>query len=84
MTQAADRNRFYNFKTTYFGDIGFSINAINGTASQNPCFWFFDYIIPGLPVQRSQFGVSNVVVPGDGFIIILKYTKYVSSEADGH
>lgn len=83
MIQAADRNRFYNFKTTYFGDSGFFVDAINGTASQDPCYWFFDYIIPGLSVQRSQFGVSNVIVPGDGFTIILVYTKFVSSEGDG-
>ena len=84
MIAAADRNRDYNFKTTYFGDSGFFIDAINGTASQAPCYWFFDYVIPGLEVQRSQFGVSNVVVPGDGFSIIFKYMRYIPREGDGH
>lgn len=76
MVAAADRNRDYNFQTTYFGDSGFFIDAINGTASQNPCFWFFYYVIPGLSEQKSQFGVSNVVVPGDNFSIILRYMDF--------
>ena len=80
MIAAADRNRDYNFQTTYFGDSGFFIDAINGTANQNPCFWFFDYIIPGLPVQRSQFGVSNVVVPGDRFSIILSFMNFNTAD----
>ena len=84
MIAAADRNREYNFKSTYFGDSGFFIDAINGTANQDPCYWFFDYIIPGLPAQRSQFGVSNVVVPGDRFSIIFRYMRYVSDDSDNH
>ena len=84
MIAAADRSRYFNFKSTYYGDTGFFIEAVNGTANSDPCYWFFDYVIPGLPVQRSQFGVSNVVVPGDGFSVIFRYMKYVPSEDDGH
>ena len=84
MIAAADRSRYFNFKSTYFGDSGFFIEAINGTANQDPCYWFFDYIIPGLSAQRSQFGVSNVVVPGDGFSVIFRYMRYVPQEGDGH
>ena len=76
MITAADLNRSYNFETSYFGDIGFAIDAVNGTASTSKCFWFFYYQFPGQskPV-KSQLGVSNVVVPGDGSTIILRYQR---------
>ena len=84
MIAAADRNSYFNFKSTYFGDSGFFIEAINGTANQDPCYWFFDYIFPGLSAQRSQFGVSNVVVPSGGFSVVFRYMRYVPQEGDEH
>ena len=73
MIAAADVDNSYDFTTSYFGDSGFFIDAVNGTANAAPCFWFFFYQIPGLPVTLSQLGVSNVVVPGSGFTVILRY-----------
>ena len=80
MIAAADRNRAYNFKTSYFGDSGFFIDSVSGTASTSKCFWFFFYTIPGVqqPIP-SQLGVSNVVVPGDGFGVILSYQSLSGS-----
>ena len=75
LVAAADNNSYYNFKTSYYGNAGFAIDAINGTASQNPCYWFFYYQIPGLPLQMSQLGVSNVVVPGNRFAVVMRYMK---------
>ena len=73
MIAAADANDSYDFTASYFGDSGFFINAVNGTANAFPCFWFFFYRIPGLPETQSPLGVSNVVVPGSGFSVILRY-----------
>ena len=73
MIAAADSYNSYDFQTTYFGNTGFFVNAVNGTASVGSCFWFFYYQFPGLPVTLSQLGVSNVVVPGNGFTVILRY-----------
>ena len=83
MIAAADRNKYFNFKSSYYGDCCFFIDAINGTANQDPCYWFIDYIIPGLPTQSSRLAVSNVVVPGNEFSVIFRYMKYVPQEGDG-
>ena len=80
MIAAADKDSSYNFKSTYYGNSGYFIDAVNGTENKDPCYWFFYYIIPGLSPQRSQFGVSNVVVPGNGFTVILSYMSYSPSE----
>ena len=75
LVAAADIDSDYNFKSSYYSNTGFAIDAINGTASQNPCYWFFYYQILGLSLQKSQLGVSNVVIPGNGFTIIMRYMK---------
>ena len=75
MIAAAESDNSYNFQTTYFGEIGFFIDAVNGTANKGACFWYFYYQIPGLPVTLSQLGISNVVVPGTGFTVILRYRE---------
>ena len=77
MIAAADANESYNFKTSYFGNSGFFIDAVNGTANTASCFWFFYYQIPGLSPVSSKLGVSNVVVPGYGFAVILRYNVFL-------
>jgi hypothetical protein len=73
MIAAADASGDYDFTTSYFGDSGFFIDAVNGTANASPCFWFFYYQISGLPETLSPLGVSNVVIPGSGFTVILRF-----------
>ena len=73
MIAAAESDNSYDFRTSFFGEIGFFIEAVNGTANMGACFWYFYYQIPGRPVTLSDLGVSNVVVPGSGFTVILRY-----------
>ena len=77
MIAAANVDNSYNFKTTYFGDniIGFYTEAIGATANAPPCFWWFFFQMPGLPVTFSPLGTTNVVVPGDEFTVIFRYQK---------
>lgn len=76
MIAAADRDRSFNFKSSYFGNSGYFIDSIAGIASSNPCYWFFYYKIPGLPETKSSLGVSNVVIPGNGWRIIMRYEEF--------
>ena len=84
MIAAADKRRALNFKSTYFGNSGYFITQIGGTANNasigTGCFWSFYYKIPGLDETRSSLGVSNVVIPGDGWIVIWRYEQFQHSE----
>ena len=77
MIAAADKDSNFNFKSTYFGNSGYFIDSIAGIASSDPCYWFFYYIIPGLPETKSSLGVSNVVIPGSGWTIIMRYEEFL-------
>ena len=77
MTTAADKFSYFNFKSTYFGNSGYFIDTIAGIASSDPCYWFFYYKIPGLPETKSSLGVSNVVIPGSGWTIIMRYENFL-------
>ena len=86
MQAAADKDRNFNFQTKYFGNIGFSVRDIGGTESvpSDNCFWFFYYIIPGVRGEiRSSLGVSNLIIPGDNWQIILRYMLY-RPDTDDH
>ena len=77
MIAAANRNRYFNFKSSYFGEGGYLITAINGTAAsiQNRCYWYWYYVIPGSGKKKSRLLVSNVVVPSNDFSVIFSYEK---------
>ena len=75
MIAGADKNRSYNFKSTYLRDSGFVIDAVNGTPRTSECSWVFYYQFPLRQPIKSQLGVSNVVIPGHGFKVILRYQR---------
>ena len=75
---SVDVNRAYRFTATYFGStLGYSIGTINGTSSNNPCFWFFYFQAPGQPGPVfSNLGVSNFIIPTSGYSIFMRYEKF--------
>ncbi len=82
MIAAADKKSAFNFKSTYFGNSGYFITEIGGTANDvgTGCFWSFYYKIPGVPETQSSLGVSSVVIPGNGWIVTLRYEQFQHSE----
>ena len=73
MIAAADKDSSFNFKSTYYGNSGYFIDSIDKTSNEKPCYWSFYYEIPGLPETKSPLGVSSVVIPGNGWHIIMRY-----------
>ena len=75
---SVDVNREYQFTATYFGStLGYFIDAINGTSSNNPCYWFFYFQAPGQPGPvLSNLGVSNFFIPTSGYSIFMRYEKF--------
>ena len=71
-------SREYQFTATYFGStLGYFIDTINGTSSNNPCFWFFYFQAPGQPGPvLSNLGVSNFIIPTSGYSIFMQYEKF--------
>ena len=72
---AADTDSRFNFNSTYFGNIGYCVNAIAGTANSPTCAWDFYYTIPGIAEASSPLGFSSVVIPGNNWKITLRYEK---------
>ena len=83
MEASVDVSTYYRFSATYFGNtLGYSIDTINGTSSSDPCYWFFYVQEPGSPMPvLANLGVSNYLVPTDGYSIYMRYEKY---NPDGH
>ena len=80
MELAVDQDRSYRFSATYFGtQLGYFIDTINGTTSNNPCFWFFYYQPPGMKPIFSNLGVSNFVIPDNGGRVIFRYKTFTES-----
>ena len=79
MIAAADQDRKFDFQAQYNGNIGFMINAIGDVQVDNKtAYWAFFYTIPGLSETPSSLGVSSVVIPGNDWKIVMRYTKIVS------
>ena len=80
MEQAVDTfGAPYRFSATYFGaPLGYFIDSINGTASDlgSSCFWFFFIRKPSGKEFLSPVGVSNFRVPGRGYSIIWRFSKF--------
>ena len=78
MVAASDTDRSYNFTASYFGNIGFYIDAINGTANTETCFWYYFYQTrpPALPIESSSAGLA-VGVTTNGFIVIFRYKSII-------
>ena len=76
MTAAADQDEKFNFQARYYGNTGYTIDAIgNNPASKGSSYWAFSYYNPKTEEETSSsFGVSNVVIPGNGWRVIMKYT----------
>ena len=75
MTAAADQNKKFNFQTTYTGNIGYDIVGI-GDIKDGSDSWSFNYILPGmLKVKESPLKVSNIIIPGNDWEIIMRYEK---------
>ena len=73
---AADKDSSFNFNSTYFGNVGFDIYSIAGTATTPSCYWSSYYVIPGGKGETSSsLGFSNIVIPGNKWEIILRYEK---------
>ena len=80
MELAVDQDRSYRFSATYFGtQLGYFIDTINGTTSNNPCFWFFYYQPPGMNPIFANLGVSNFVIPDNEGRVIFRYETFTES-----
>lgn len=69
-------NPAYKFKATYCGtNKGFFIDAINGTDNMpgSLCYWNFLVMTPTGAVTVPGVGVSNYIVPDQGYTIIMEY-----------
>ena len=74
MELAVDQDRSYRFSATYFGtQLGYFIDTINGTSSDDPCYWFFYYQPPRMDPVFSNLGVSSFVIPDNGGRVIFRY-----------
>ena len=72
----------YQFTATYFQTLGYHVHTINGTGSNDPCYWFFYYMEPnGSDRVQSQVGVAHYIIPGNNYTIIMRYavSLYVPS-----
>lgn len=67
----------YEFLTTYCGTGGFLIDSINGTPNRpgRCCYWVFYHQAPGEQPVADHTSVSKYKIPGDGYTIIMRYTK---------
>ena len=71
-----DFGRFYRFSATYFGgDLGYFIDTINGTTSDNPCFWFLYTSTPTSGEALSPVGVSTATVE-KGSAVTWRYESF--------
>ena len=83
MSVAADKDSKFNFKSTYFGGSGYFVNAIGGTAKSASCFWAFYYKVAEIKDEKkSSLGVSNVVIPGDDWEVIMKFEQIKNKTKD--
>lgn len=85
LERAVELGRSYRFAATYFGsELGYFVDAINGTRSNNPCFWFFLIQEPGSTgdLITAPLGISNYVIPGEGYSIVFQYKSFVVTEPD--
>ena len=76
MIAAADKDSKFKFQATYYGTRGYDVDAIRGTAKKGSGSWVFYYKISGVSKEiKSSLGVSNVVIPGENWEIIMRYEK---------
>ena len=78
MQEAANDDSQLRFTATYFGsDLGYYIDAINGTStdSENRCYWLIYVRYPNGTEFLSPLGVSSYVLPGTGYSLIWRYTR---------
>ena len=71
--------RDYRFSATYFGgELGYSINTINGTSSnlESGCFWFLFILDEGGNEIFSPFGVSNIKITKKQTDVIWQFGRY--------
>ena len=74
MERAADVGSSYRFSATYFSNtLGYSIDAISGVASNNPCFWILYIQEPNGSPTRANLGVSNFFIRRSGFTVIWRF-----------
>ena len=73
MEIAVDADPSYRFTVTYTGStVGYTIDTINGTENNDPCFWFFYYQIPGQdPILNES--ITNFIVPSNRTQVIMRY-----------
>ena len=64
----------YQFTATYFKDLGYFIDKLNGTGSAAQCYWFIYIGKPDGGEERSEFGVSTLDIP-NGYSLIMKYEQ---------
>lgn len=77
LESAANVAREYRISVTYFGNfLGYFVDAINGTASSHPCYWFIYFLRPNGDLVFSPVGLSNLHLPEDGYTIIMRYETY--------
>ena len=68
----------YQFTATYFGSsLGYFIDKINGTGSlpAKSCFWLFYFRRPDGMEIPSPVGVTNYIIPGNGYTIVLRFEQ---------
>ena len=86
LEKSVDYGREYRFTATFFNHkLGYFVDAINGTSGnvKTNCFWLFYIRLPKKPKEfLPNVGVSNYVIPADGFTVIMRYqiAKHVSTK----
>ena len=64
----------YQFTATYFKDLGFFIDKLNGTASTKHCHWFVYIGSPDGCEKKSDVGVSSLDIP-ISYSLIMKFEQ---------
>ena len=83
MERAADLSTAYRFTATYFGStLGYFIDTINGTQSNNPCFWFIYIRLSTGEEFLSPLGVSNYIISASGHSIIWRYETFDANSTE--
>ena len=77
MTAAADKDKKFNFTTTYKSNEGYHIdNIIGEDNTPRAGFWVFYYRNPTMSeIKKSSLKVSSLLIPGNDWEIVMKYEK---------
>ncbi len=87
MEQAGNIGPDYRFSATYFeSDLGFLIDTLNSNENNetgNNCNWIYFIMNPEGSIVLGSVGVSNYIIPADGYTIIWRYNMQMQTLTEG-